>query len=222
MRNLNVKPFVYIFVALSGIAWFLISYFEGLDLSKARDFFRILPNVITIDLLVASLFLQWGWKLSIFRDWLVPFPNLNGTWKGQVISDWIVPATGDRLQSIPAALTIKQSFFHLSCVVRTAEMVSHSYAEGFVIEADRQVKWLAYTYTSKPRILLADRSKPHDGTAVLEIIQKPQPRLIGRYWTERKTIGELRFDFHSKQLLEELPADIAQHPATPAGEGAEH
>ena len=212
MRNLNIKPFVYILVALSGLAWFVIAYFQGLDLSRARDFFRILPTVISVDLFLIGIFLKWGWKWPIFKGWLVPFPNLNGTWKGQVISDWTVPATGDRLQPIPAVLTIKQSFSNLSCVIRTAEMVSHSYAEGFLIEADRQIKSVAYTYTSKPRILLADRSQAHDGTAVLEIIESPEPKLVGKYWTERKTTGELQFKFHSKKLLEQLPADIEHHP----------
>lgn len=216
MRNLNVKPFLYILVAISGAAWFILAHVAELDLSKAYEYFRVLPNVVTIDSLFIAVFLKWGWRLRIFTGWLVPFPNLNGTWKGELASDWTVPATGTRVPSIPAVLTIKQSFFHLSCVVRTAEMISHSQAEGFVIEADRQVKSLVYTYTSKPRISLADRSRPHDGTAVLEIIQQPTLKLVGKYWTDRKTTGELNFTYQSRELLEELPKDLEDHPLSPS------
>ena len=212
MRNIKTKPFVYGIVALSGLLWFAIAYFTGLDLSKAADFFKILPNVLSIDLVVVAVFFKWGWKLLIFHDWLVPFPNIGGTWKGQIVSDWVNPETGQTIAPIPAILTVKQSFFHLSCLTRTGEMTSHSYAEGFIRDPDRQLKLLSYTYTSKPRITVSDRSRPHDGTAVLEIIQKPDRKLTGRYWTERKTTGEMDFRFHSRDLLEEIPKESEHHP----------
>jgi len=212
MRNVNARPFIYGIVTLSGFLWFAIAYFSGLDLSKAADFFKILPNVVSIDLFVAAIFLKWGWKLPIFQDWLVPFPNISGTWKGHIVSDWVNPETGQRIAPMSAMLTVKQSFFHLHCVLRTDEMTSHSYAEGFIIDPDRQLKILAYTYTSKPRIIVSDRSRPHDGTALLEIIQKPEPKLTGRYWTERKTTGEMNFKFHSRDLLEEIPKETERHP----------
>ena len=123
-----------------------------------------------------------------------------------------VPATGARVEPVPAVLTIKKSFFSLSCVVRTDELASHSVAEGFVMEADRQIEWLTYAYTSKPRITLAGRSNPHDSATVLEVIQNPEAKLVGKYWTDRKTTGELNFRFHSRELLEELPC---RHQKTP-------
>lgn len=213
MKNLNIKAFVYVIVCISGAFWFVIAYISGLDLSKAADFFGLLPKVVTLDLVLIGFFLKWGWKWRLFKDWLVPFPNLNGTWKGDIHSDWVDSKIGKKLQPIPTILTIKQSFFHISCVLRTVEMVSHSYAEGFLIDADKQIKMLAYTYTSRPKLSISDRSTPHDGTAVFEIIEKPEMKLTGRYWTERKTTGEIQLKFHSKELLEEIPTDFGEHPA---------
>ena len=111
-------------------------------------------------------------------------------------------------------LTVNQSFFHISCVMHTGEMKSYSYAEGFMIDEDRQIKQLAYSYTSNPRTSLSERSSSHDGTGVFQIIKKPKLKLSGRYWTERLTKGEIIVEFHTSELLEELPSDIGIHPVT--------
>ena len=99
-------------------------------------------------------------------------------------------------------------------MMRTGEMESHSYSEGFLIDPDRQIKNVAYSYTSKPRLSLSDRSIPHDGTAVFKIVEKPKPKLVGRYWTERLTKGEITLEYHSEEVLEELPDDFGDHPVT--------
>lgn len=214
MRNVTIKSSLYLLVGISAVAWFLLAYFNELDLSKVKDFFGLVPKVVSIDLLVIAVFVKWGWKFKIFRGWLVPFPDVNGTWLGSIYSDWKDPATGNKPPPIPVMLTVSQSFFHVSCVMRTSEMESYSYAEGFLIDSERQLKKVAYSYSSKPRMSLSERSIPHDGTAVFQIVEKPKPKLVGRYWTERLTKGEIVLECHSKELLEELPESIGGHPVT--------
>lgn len=214
MLNVTIKSSLYILVGISAVAWFSLAYVSGLDLSKVKDFFGLVPKVVSIDLLVIAVFVKWGWKLKIFRGWLVAFPNLNGSWIGFIYSDWKDPATGEKPSPIPVLLTVNQSFFHLSCIMRTSEMESSSYSEGFLIDPDRQIKSIAYSYTSKPRLSLNERSIPHDGTAVFQIIEKSEQKLVGRYWTERLTKGEIRLKYHSKELLEEMPDNLGEHPVT--------
>lgn len=214
MRNVTLKSSIYILVGISAVAWFSLAYFNGLDLSKIKDFLGLIPKVVSIDLLLVAIFVKWGWKIKIFRGWLVPFPDLNGSWVGFIYSDWKNPETGEKPSPIPVLLTINQSFFHISCLMHTGEMESSSYSEGFLIDADRQIKNLAYSYTSKPRLSLNERSIPHDGTAVLKIIESPKKKLVGRYWTERLTKGEIILEYRSKTLLEELPEDSGDHPVT--------
>ena len=96
----------------------------------------------------------------------------------------------------------------------TGEMDSFSTSEGFNIDPERQIKQLAYIYTSKPRISLNQRSLPHDGAIVFDIIEKPVRKLKGRYWTERKTIGEIILTHYSSNLLEDIPEELNQHPVT--------
>jgi len=182
MRNVTIKSSLYLLVGISAIAWVSLAYFSGVDLSKIKDFFGLVPKVVSIDLLIIAVFVKWGWKLKIFRGWLVPFPNLNGSWLGFIYSDWKNPDTGEKPPPIPVMLTVNQSFFHISCMMCTGEMESSSYSEGFLIDSDRQIKNIAYSYTSKPRLSLSDRSIPHDGTAVFKIIEKPKLKLVGRYW----------------------------------------
>ncbi len=214
MRNVTLKTSVYLLVGISAAVWFLLAYFNGLDLSNVKDFFGLIPKVVSIDLLVVAAFVKWGWKFKIFRGWLVPFPNLNGSWVGFIHSDWRNPETGEKPPPIPVMLTINQSFFHISCMMCTSEMESSSYSEGFLLEPERQIKNLVYTYASKPRLSLTERSIPHDGAAVFKIFENPKQKLVGRYWTERLTKGEIVLEYRSKELLEELPEDLGKHPVT--------
>ena len=214
MRNVTIKSSLYLLVGISAIAWFSLAYFGDLDLSEVKDFFGLVPKVVSIDLLIVAVFVKWGWKMKLFRGWLVPFPNLNGSWLGFIYSDWINPDTGEKPPPIPVMLTVNQSFFHVSCMMHTGEMESYSYSEGFLIDPERQIKNIAYSYSSKPRLSLNDRSIPHDGTAVLKIVENPALKLVGRYWTERLTKGEIVLEYHSKDLLEELPNDLGDHPVT--------
>lgn len=214
MRNVTFKNSLYLLVAFSAVAWFSLAYVNELDLSKIKDFLGLIPKVVSIDLLMVAVFAKWGWKLKIFRGWLVPFPNLSGSWVGFIYSDWKNPQTGEKPPPIPVMLTVNQSFFHISCMMRTSEMESSSYSEGFLIDPERQIKDVAYSYASKPRLSLNERSIPHDGTVVFKIIENPKLKLVGRYWTERLTKGEIVLQYHSKEMLEELPENLGKHPVT--------
>jgi hypothetical protein len=93
-------------------------------------------------------------------------------------------------------------------------MRSNSYSEGFMIDPDRQLKQLAYSYTCKPRLSVSERSIPHDGTGVFQIIEKPSLKLEGHYWTERLTKGEIILNFYSKDTLDEISDSLGEHPVT--------
>ena len=130
MKNLKVSNFVYLLVGFSAVAWFGLSLVTGQSLANAQSFFKLIPNVVTIDLFIILIFTKWLWSWKIFKGWLVPFPNLNGTWIGQIDSDWKNPETGASTPPIPVMLTIKQSLLNISCVMHTGEMKSYSFSEG--------------------------------------------------------------------------------------------
>jgi hypothetical protein len=211
MNNLNMRPFWYILAAYSALVFFLASLAQGLDLRNILDLLRLVPVVATADGIAYFIFATWIWRWRPLHGWLVPYPDLNGTWQGVIQSTW-KDAEGRPIPPIPAILAIKQSFSRVSCVMRTAEMVSHSYLEGFDVDPASQVRRLCYSYTSRPSAALRERSTPHDGTILLNIIGTPASRLEGEYWTQRQTSGTANFRFLTKRLLDELPGDLPPHP----------
>lgn len=211
MRNLNLKPFVLILMICSGLIWFAVASASGLNMQNFFDFMRPIPKVVTADLLIVAVFMKWFWRWKYLQGWLVPFPDLNGTWVGHIQTNW-KDAEGNVPGPIPTMLTIKQTFGRISCVMRTGEMESHSYLEGFCIDNEAQVRRLCYSYTSKPKAALRSRSTPHDGTMLFNIIGNPVSKLQGEYWTQRQTTGTITLTFRKKEVLDQLPADLAQHP----------
>lgn len=214
MKNLNIKAFIYIILGFSAILWFIFAFWGGLNLSNLWAFIKLLPSVATVDLIALSLFIKWGWRWKIFRGWLVPFPDLNGTWQGYIRSNWTDKETGKKPPSIPAILSIRQTFGKISCVLRTAEMVSHSYVEGFTLDRDKQIRQLTYSYTSRPKVSVKERSTFHEGTIVFDLIDMPVSKLEGRYWTDRETTGEITLTYREKKELEEIPDDFPPHPVS--------
>ena len=212
IKNFNKKPFFFIFVAVSVITLYLAALVKGDDLRNLLNVLRLIPTVVTVDGIAYLIFAFWLWRLKFFQKWLVPFPDLNGTWHGHIQSNWGNPDEDGVLNRIPVVLTIKQTFDRLSCVMRTSEMESHSYAEGFCIDVDDQIRRLCLSYTCKPDVALRERSTPHDGTIIFNIIGDPVSKLEGEYWTQRKTTGNVVLTFRTRKLLDEIPTDLAAHP----------
>jgi len=212
LKNLNLKPFVYAFVVITFILWFVLAIVSGINELELLKLIKLLPQVVFLDLIIIGLFIKWGWKSKYLKGWLVPYPNLNGTWRGVIQTNWKNPETNEIPGPIPAILTIKQTFSHISCVMRTTEMTSYSFAEEFKLDKDRQIKQLVYTYSSKPLLSVADRSAPHDGTITFDLIGDPVEKLKGQYWTARKSTGEITLTFREEKLLDEIPDDLGVHP----------
>lgn len=214
MKNLNSKRFALAIFCVFAASFVWVAYRSGKDVSDLWSALLIAYKTIPLVLLVVGVFVSYAWRLKIFRGWLVPFPDLNGTWQGAIQTTWVNPETGAIPAPIPVILTIKQSFIQMSCVMRTAEMTSRSYLADFWLDGDEQVRMLGYSYHSKPLPTVADRSQPHDGTIVFELIGDPVAKLKGTYWTERKTTGEVVLTFRETNRLEECPSDLGKHPVS--------
>ena len=201
-----MKPFLGLFAGISSIALFIAALLKGFDLRNIVDVILLIPIVVTIDSIAWFIFTTLLWRWNFLHSWLIPFPDLNGTWKGNIQKDR-KDAEGQTPDHIPTILTIKQSFGRISCVMRTEEMESRSYVEGFRIDKNVQVRQLCYLYTSKPKTSLRIRSTPHDGSILFNIIGTPAKKLNGEYWTQRKTTGTVELTFLTKKRLDEMPTD---------------
>lgn len=138
-------------------------------------------------------------------------PIIDGTWVGSAQTNWVDPRTHIRPGPIPMMLTIRQTLTKVHCTARTAESVSYSYCEQLKRQASGEYE-LRYDYANKPHLNLKKRSPDHDGTTSLNVKQKPKRLLVGSYITQRGTQGTLRFEHHSRELLDSLPEDAGIHP----------
>lgn len=214
MRNLNLKNSLYLIVGLTIGLFFLLSKIHGITDYNLKNIIKLITQIVTINTLVIGFFVKFLWKFKIFKGWLVPFPDLNGTWKGFIHTTWVDPITNQRPDPIPAIVTIHQSFMHISCAMRTAEMNSISIVSDFHLDKENQIKKLYYSYDSNPLQTVKERSPQHCGTMAFNIIEKPKLKLSGEYWTGRKTTGEIVVEFWKKEKLNYYPADLGVHPVS--------
>jgi SMODS-associating 2TM, beta-strand rich effector domain len=131
----------------------------------------------------------WNWFPIIGRKL---FPDLTGTWVGELVSTWKNPATGQGVAPIPVTIWIRQGLFSTSIKLRSGE--STSYSTGCLLEADRGAGrfrfW--YSYDNNPRAQYRHRSARHEGVAWLELdIDTDPERLVGYYYTDRRTSGDI-------------------------------
>lgn len=208
MRNLNLKPGLFILLGFSGLVWYSIGTRAGLNMENLIQFMQPLPKVVTADFILIGLFMKWGWRWKIFQRWLVKFPIIQGTWQGTLLTTWKDPQTNTAPLPIPAILVIKQSFESVSCVMHTKESISFSNTASLSEDDESGIKKLSYNYTNRPGASVRDRSAIHDGAAILRIINDPKRKLAGGYWTDRRSTGDMSFTFRSKKLLESFPSDL--------------
>ncbi len=215
MKNIKTKAALWVLLALSFLLFYAIYRIQGSPDFNLKTILQILPKVVSIDLVLHAFFVSFLWKLPIFKNWLVPFPNLNGTWKGQICTTWIDPETCETPAAIPAILTIKQSFLNVSCVMRTAEMTSRSLVSSFVLDKQNQLERLVYTYDSNPIETVKERSPQHCGTMSFEIVrEQKKTKLEGGYWTDRKTTGTIEMRFWKKERIDSYPKEMGTHPVS--------
>ena len=211
MKNLKIRPFAFFFLGIFAICFVGLALATGTSITDVGSALKLAYKTVPIIILVWVGFASFAWRWRIFKDWLVPFPDLDGTWQGSIQTTWKDP-NGNVPGPIPVILTIKQSFGRVSCVMRTAEMSSWSFLADFWLDTDEQIRKLGYSYTSSPELKVQDRSAAHDGTMVLEIIGDPATKLKGIYWTTRKTTGGVVLTKRCKQRLDDFPDDLGGHP----------
>jgi len=202
MKNIRKELLVWVQLVSFIIIWFIVLLLSSTDLKINWDAIKKLPDVVTIYVVLSLVFTKWGWKWRIFRGWLVPFPNLQGTWKGALESTWVDPNTGQRIPPKEIVLVIKQTFSTLSCVTFTDESDTYSTTAQINQDDESGVFRMSYNYTNRPRSIVRDRSEIHDGAAILKIVLEPKKKLEGEYWTSRKTTGDISVKFVSKKLAQ--------------------
>ncbi len=196
MNNINKKVALWVVLIISFAVFWGLYTFSDCEFT-IWCFFSLLSKVVTFDTMLCFVFEKWLWKFGIFKNWLVLIPDLNGTWQGYMNSTF----EDKKNEPIHVLVTIKQSFSTISCVMRTKEMNSYSFICDFIIDKDKQLNQLCYSYDSIPNQGVRYRSEIHRGTTLLNIINDNKLILNGTYWTDRETAGDITLKFYKKKKI---------------------
>jgi hypothetical protein len=189
MKTIKVSIAIYsilVIAAITSTILFQIDHPKNIDFWFIKDCISMSVTVIG---LISVVFSKWLWKFKFFSGWLVLVPDLNGIWRGTIRSTW-----KGNVDPIATSLSIKQSLFSISCVIKTKESKSQSITCDFVMDEKNQMKQLTYTYLNVPKAIYKDRSQIHYGSTILDIEDN---RLTGDYWTDRKTTGRIELIIES-------------------------
>ena len=167
--------------------WVLMLALSGESFDKAL--LKPAHHVLLILTLFLTILEKWLWKFWPF-NWLVKRPNVSGVYEGELQSTW-TDATGNPIPPIKAFLSIHQTLLSIQIRQYTGQSPSYSIAADFVHSGDGRIE-LVYTYLNDPPAVIRSESPIHYGTAKL-VVERKSERLIGNYWTDRKTTGEMRF-----------------------------
>ncbi len=178
-----------VILLLAAGIWGTMLVVEGVAVSGT--WFRPFSTVVGVLLLLLVAFDLWAWRLRFLQGWFVPRPDIRGTWRVELHTDWKDPATIEVVAPIPAYLVVRQTFSSLSLRMLTSESSSELVAAEISKAADGTYR-LAAVYRNEPKLSVRDRSPIHYGAIVLDVQGDPVKDLVGYYWTDRSTRGELR------------------------------
>lgn len=189
------------FIGLTILIWLLALWAQGMPVLDA-SFLKPFGIVVGAISVLVTLFNKHAWAWRIFRGWYVNRPDIRGCWEVQILSSWINPETGERIPSITAYATVRQTLTTLSLRLMTPE--SRSKLTAYCLEQeDDGVFRLSAVYRNEPKIeLQGDRSEIHHGAFSLEIHGDPIKSLEGHYWTDRGTKGSIKLQNRTPMLYE--------------------
>ena len=164
-----------------------------------------LSIVTTVVLYAVMAFDLWLWKLPFLHGWFVKRPVIDGTWKVVFRADYVNPTTQEPTPPIEGFMLVKQTHSSLSMRLFTAESSSELVGNDMVCATDGSY-CVSGVYRNEPRHEVRHRSPIHYGGLWLKVIERPNQELIGHYWTDRKTAGEIELTKRQKQSFQTYQA----------------
>jgi hypothetical protein len=189
-----IKAIIYVAV----LAWTIVLLINHEAIHSS--WFQPLSTVTTVVLYAVLAFDLWLWKVPFLHGWFVKRPVIEGTWKVEIRSNWKNPATGSGISPVAGFMTVRQTFSTLSMRLLTAESSSELVGTEIVCSADG-LYCISGVYRNEPRFQVRDRSPIHYGAVWLKIVDEPSKKLLGHYWTDRESAGEMELtDLRGKKF----------------------
>jgi hypothetical protein len=191
-------------IGIAAVIWFVLAVLTNQSTqATALKTFSIAGTVVTIVFLLYDRFI-WKWK--VVRA-VTGKPLIAGTWRGILQSDYIRPGETQKIDPIPTVIRFKQTNSTLVATLFTGESESVSEQAKLIREDDDRWR-LSWVYRNTPRQSVQERSEPHRGVCDLYVSGKEGEVLKGRYFTGRKTTGEIEFLEWSKHAYHDAASAL--------------
>ena len=187
--------------------WAALLWWQGVTPSLL--WLKPFSSVIAALMLLLAVFNIWAWKWPIFRGWLVKRPVVEGTWKVSLQTKWKNPDTGVTPGPIVGYMAIRQKYDSLSMRLMTRESSSVLLGAEILTEQDG-TRVLVGVYRNEPIMAVRERSRIHHGALLLQINGQPPTRLVGKYWTDRDTAGDMDLSERKARLFEDFASAEAE------------
>lgn len=188
-------------------AWGLTLYLSGVNLDDSTR--RPLAYLPTASVLLAVAFDLWVWKWPGIHK-LVSRPRVDGTWRTTIRPHHQsrIPKGGKR-GPITSAVVVEQTFWSLSVRLLTDESASMSEVASLRSHGESRGQCLlTYTYRNEPRAEHRPRSAPHRGACELTVVGRLPKSLMGTYWTDRFTVGDMELTLVDRRQDRGTLADL--------------
>lgn len=201
-----IKAIIYVTV----LVWTIVLYVNYEAITSA--WLQHLSTVITIVLYAVVAFDLWLWKLPLLHGWFVKRPIIDGTWKVEIRSNWKDPATGAGIPPVEGFMVVRQTFSTLSMRLLTAKSSSELVGTEIVCSEDG-LYCVSGVYRNEPRLQVRGRSAIHYGAVWLRIIDEPTKKIIGHYWTDRESMGEMELSDKQNKKFQAFESALAYYGA---------
>lgn len=141
--------------------------------------FGCMGESITITIILLGIYEKWIWKFDPFEK----KPRLMGKYSGDIKYNYSGEFKKKKIQ-----VTIKQSLLSVDIKITTNEIHSRTITSKLIFENDEYV--LYYIYITNPQSKYSKENPMQYGTC--RLIINNENELQGTYWTNRKTIGDIR------------------------------
>ncbi len=170
-------------VGLLAICIFLVQYFISPPESTSETWSLALKSAgYTVP--VAFVYEKWLWRFNP----LAKIPKLKTNYDGLLKYNY-KGVYGEK----NIAITIKQTYLTTKITIITDEIESNTITSELLVENDKYV--LYYTYITNPKSEYSDENPIQLGTCRIAINNTNE--FSGKYWTNRKTIGDIDFKVKS-------------------------
>lgn len=177
-----------------GVACALLTKIEVFSFDAVRYF----TGGLTCVTIFWTFYFQWGWKFPLLK-FLFNQPNINGTWIGKLKTDWI-DQNGKSIAPKDFVIVVRQTLLEINFTTFTNQFVARSYAETFIVDKVRGIKQIAYLYRQDNTCI--DDEDNRVGATELRLVEDSTQKMLGKYWSNSKTNGEIEVTRISKQHVD--------------------